>query len=49
VLAPSVSRVDHSKVDLKENAKAMKLDVIGTAKLSADVSEKFTPSSPEDS
>jgi len=46
VLDPSVFWVDLTKVDLKEGAKSMKLDVMGTVNLSGDVSAKFTPAEP---
>jgi len=46
VLDPSVFWVDLTKVDLKEGAKSMKLDVMGTVNLSGDVSAKFTPTEP---
>jgi len=46
VLDPSVFYVDLKKVDLKEGAKSMKLDVMGPVNLAGDVSAKFTAAKP---
>jgi choloylglycine hydrolase len=43
VLDPSVFYVDLAKVDLREGASPMKLDVMGPVDLAGDVSTKFTP------
>jgi len=46
VLDPSVFWVDLAKVDLSEDAKTMRLAVMGPTDLAGDVTAKFTPTEP---